>query len=40
MADEEIFDAGMLKPEEIKQENFHGWDAASWILYYLEFYYL
>ena len=29
--------AGMYKQEEIKQENFDGWDAAAWIINYLEF---
>ena len=26
------FNAGMYKNEEIKQENFDGWDAAAWIM--------
>ena len=30
--------AEMFKHEEIEQENLHGWDAAAWIIYYLEFY--
>ena len=34
------FSSGMLKQEEIKQENLHGSDAAAWMIYYLEFYYL
>ena len=28
------FSARMDKPEEIKQENFNGWDAAAWITNY------
>ena len=34
------FSVEMFKQEEIKQENLLGWDAATWIMYYLEFYYL
>ena len=31
------FSAGIYKHEEIKQENFDGWDAAAFIINYLEF---
>ena len=24
--------AGILKHEDMKQENFHGWDAAEWVV--------
>ena len=27
----------MFEHEEIKQENFDGWDAAAWFITYLEF---
>ena len=26
------FSAGMYKHEDVKQENFDGWDAAAWIM--------
>ena len=31
------FSTVIFKHEEIKHENFDGWDAASWIINYLDF---